>query len=74
MSQGDKLTQSLVISSILFHTIRNTVIGCTLSEAILRKPHLKHYQKWFISLYPLQLLRVELFAAVHHEEPLLIIL
>jgi hypothetical protein len=56
------------------NTTRNTAIGCALSEAVLREPHLKHYQQRFISSCPFQLLGVELSAVVHHEESLLIIL
>jgi hypothetical protein len=58
----------------LYVTTRNTAIGCTLSEAVLREPHLKHYQQWFISSCPFQLLVTGLSAAVLHVEPLLIIL
>jgi hypothetical protein len=54
---------------VLF-TTRNTVIGCVLSEAVLREPHLKHYQQRFISSYPFQLLEVELSAVVLHVESL----
>jgi hypothetical protein len=45
-----------------------------LSEVVLREPHLKHYQQWFISSYPFQLLGTGLSEAVLHVEPLLIIL
>jgi hypothetical protein len=54
--------------------IFNTARGCTLSEAVHHEPHLKHYQQWFISSCPFQLLVVGLSAAVLHVEPLLIIL
>jgi hypothetical protein len=50
-----------------------TVIGCALLEAVLREPHLKHYQQRFISSWPFQLLGAGLSAVVHHKEPLLII-
>jgi hypothetical protein len=55
-------------------TTRNTAIGYALSEAILHEPHLKHFQLWFISSCPFQLLRVGLSAMVLRVEPLLIIL
>jgi hypothetical protein len=56
------------------YTIRNTDIRCVLSEAVLREPHLKHYQQRFISSYPFQLLVTGLSAAVLYVEPMLIIL
>jgi hypothetical protein len=55
-------------------TIRNTVIGCALSEVVLREPHLKHYQQRFISSCPFQLLGAGLSEVVLHVELLLIIL
>jgi hypothetical protein len=55
-------------------TIKNTVIGCTLSEAVLCELHLKHYQQRFISSCPFQLLGAGLSKVVLHVEPLLIIL
>jgi hypothetical protein len=41
---------------MLDETIRNTVIGYALSEAVFREPQLKHYQQRFISSWPFQLL------------------
>jgi hypothetical protein len=55
------------------NTTRNTVMGCTLSEAVLHEPQLKYYQQLFISSWPFRLLGAGLSEAVLHVEPLLII-
>jgi hypothetical protein len=65
-------TLSLFLSSQT--TTRNTARVCALSEAVLREPHLKHYQQRFISSCPFQLLVAGLSAAVLHVESLVIIL
>jgi hypothetical protein len=65
-------TLSLFLSSQT--TTRNTARGCALSKAVLHEPRLKHYQQWFISSCPFQLLVAGLSVTVLHVEPLVIIL
>jgi hypothetical protein len=49
--KGKQNSFVLTINIIRGTTIRNTAIDAPY-ETVLREPHLKHYQQWFISYCP----------------------